>query len=402
MAKSGADTNAIASVVGAAALPWTLKLLNGFLMDRYTWLAMGRRRVWLLGAQSLLSLGFVVGAITAPAANDVLLLSLLAFFINTATAFQDVAIDSIVVDVMPEAEQSKAGGVMFGAQAIGGAFTVALGGWLVSRFGVSVLFLFCVGVSLLGLAFGVMVRERPNEKRLPWSPGEVHPRNLSLRIDAWVPLLKETLRAMLVPSSLLIVPFLLMRAVPLGASGVFTPYMATHRTGWTTVEVTNLTSSAGLGVALFVLFLGGWIVAKTGALRALRVLLMTNALFFGALAAFDSGWADSRFLIAYVWLFNGIELLLAVTILPIAMQACSPRVAATQFSIYAALSNFGRPFGAWLAAGKTETNGPALFSAIAGLFLVGAVGSWFITLSKPPAEVEVATLPLASGAPGEN
>lgn len=48
MAAKGASAGDIAFVLGVTSLPWSLKLLNGFIMDRYTVLAMGRRRVWAL------------------------------------------------------------------------------------------------------------------------------------------------------------------------------------------------------------------------------------------------------------------------------------------------------------------------------------------------------------------
>src|SRR5688500_8388681 len=51
MAANGATAVDIAYVLGLTALPWSLKLVNGFIMDRYTFLAMGRRRVWIIGAQ---------------------------------------------------------------------------------------------------------------------------------------------------------------------------------------------------------------------------------------------------------------------------------------------------------------------------------------------------------------
>ena len=41
----------VGDVLGLTALPWTLKLVNGFIMDRYTFLAMGMRRVWIIGAR---------------------------------------------------------------------------------------------------------------------------------------------------------------------------------------------------------------------------------------------------------------------------------------------------------------------------------------------------------------
>ncbi len=51
MAANGADARDVGYVLGLTALPWSLKFVNGFVMDRYTFLPMGRRRVWLIGAQ---------------------------------------------------------------------------------------------------------------------------------------------------------------------------------------------------------------------------------------------------------------------------------------------------------------------------------------------------------------
>ena len=49
-----------------------------------------------------------------------------------------------------------------------------------------------------------------------------------------------------------------------------------------------------------------------------------------------------------------------IALIPICMRMCSPAVAATQFTIYMALSNLGRPLGAWMAAATAGAGSPAL------------------------------------------
>ena len=56
MAANGASTGEIAGVVSIAALPWSLKFVNGFFIDRYTFLPMARRRTWIIGAQTVMVL----------------------------------------------------------------------------------------------------------------------------------------------------------------------------------------------------------------------------------------------------------------------------------------------------------------------------------------------------------
>ena len=125
MAANGASAADVAYVLGLTALPWSLKFVNGFIMDRYTFLAMGRRRVWLIGAQLVLIASLLAAAAISPAASDIWLLGAIGFAVNAATTFQDVAVDGLAVDIMEEEERSRASGMMFGGQSIGMTLSTA-------------------------------------------------------------------------------------------------------------------------------------------------------------------------------------------------------------------------------------------------------------------------------------
>jgi PAT family beta-lactamase induction signal transducer AmpG len=172
MAKTGAGTTEIAAVVTAFSLPWTLKLMNGFLMDRYTYLPMGRRRIWIVGSQSVMALSLLFAAFIGPAGTDTAVLSALAFVVSAATTFQDVSIDSLVVDIMNEEEQAKAGGIMFGAQTFGMSGATAAAGYLLHYYGSTGAFLGAAAFLSLGVLFALLLRERPGERRLPWTQGQ--------------------------------------------------------------------------------------------------------------------------------------------------------------------------------------------------------------------------------------
>ena len=51
LAEQGLGTAEIGGFLAVIALPWSLKLVWGPLMDRFTYLPMGRRRPWIVGAQ---------------------------------------------------------------------------------------------------------------------------------------------------------------------------------------------------------------------------------------------------------------------------------------------------------------------------------------------------------------
>jgi MFS transporter, PAT family, beta-lactamase induction signal transducer AmpG len=375
LANAGASAGDIAAVVSAYALPWTLKLVNGFLMDRYTFLPMGRRRIWLIGAQSIMVIGLLAGAVLAPEARDVALLSALAFSISAATTFQDVSIDSLVVDIMDEQDQAKAGGVMFGAQIFGMAMATAASGFLLEGYGVSAAFGAGALVMSTGVVFALAVRERPGERRLPWSAGDAHPRNLEIKIDAWLPLLKQSLKAILGPASLLIIPFLLVRNVPGGVNDVFNPLLSAEHLGWSTSQYTAVASGAQLGAGLLGLTLGGWLTARLGSRRMLMGLFALFAAHYVLLTLVRSSWDEAWVVYEALWASECIGILIAVAMIPLAMQVCSPAVAATQFTIYMAISNFGRPIGASLAALPTEGEPRRLLYMIAAIMVVAAVGT---------------------------
>ena len=374
MASSGATTGEIASVVGLSNLPWTLKLVNGFLMDRYTFLPMGRRRIWLIGAQGTLVVMLTVGAILAPGGRDVLLLSVLGFIINSATTFQDVAIDGMVVDIMGEGEQARAGGIMFGAQGFGRASAVALSGWLIEHYGISAAYLAMAAMLATVLVYGLVIRERAGERLLPWSEGQAHPRNLAIQVEAWWPLLKTAFKAMVVPASLLFIPVLLMRSMPSGGFEAYWPVMTTQLGGWSTSDYTNIVAIEEYAMAAFGLLIGGWAIDRIGPKKSLLGVMAIYIAGFVAMIVLVDQWSASWLLVGMIWYFNFCSLMYAIAMIPLAMSLCRPEIAATQFTLYMAVGNFGAPLGASLVAATAGTGQPIMwFGVLATVILLGLI-----------------------------
>jgi PAT family beta-lactamase induction signal transducer AmpG len=373
MASNGAGTGAVASVVGSAALPWTLKLVNGFLIDRYTFLPMGRRRSWIIAAQGAIVLVFLAGAVLAPPHSDVFLLSAIGFAANMAVTFQDVGIDSLAVDIMAESERAKAGGIMFGAQMLGISGATALGGAMLESFGFSACMIVAAIVPGSVMFYGMAIREREGERRMPWSAGESHPYNLEIKATAWLPLLRNGFRAVLAPLSLALIPILLLRALPYGAHEAFHPILTTKTGGWSLSEYTNVMSTAQLVAGLLGLTVGGWAIDAIGSQRSLIVLMTLFVAVVSAMGLAQDYWSNSTVLMTYFFGWEIIAILVNIALIPIAMRMCSPTVAATQFTIYMALANIGRPLGASLAAATAGAGHPALMYWSIGACWAGVV-----------------------------
>ncbi|WP_162789473.1 MFS transporter [Altererythrobacter sp. ZODW24] len=389
LATNGASTAAIAGVVSASILPWTLKFVVGFVMDRYTYLPMGRRRIWIIGAQFTIVAMLLFAAILSPGPNDIWLLSILGFLANSGTAFQDVSIDGLAVDIMPEDERAKASGIMFGGQILGISATTFAAGQLIAKYGTVAGYLAAAAAVSCILIFGILMKEREGEGRFPWSGGQAHPRNVALQVEAWKPLLVGSFKAMIAPLSLAAMVIFLLRSMPAGMGEAYHPGLATGIGGWSQTDYTNTISSAQFAVGIFALVVGGWAVAKIGAQRAALImcaLVAITALGFGLSREY---WDNAALLTAYFWQLEFFVLMLAVAFIPIAMRLCDPRVAATQFTLYMAASNVGRPIGSSIAAATDTMGSPQLmYFTLAGVFAVFVLILIFVRFPTKAPEAE--------------
>ncbi|MCB2047440.1 MAG: MFS transporter [Novosphingobium sp.] len=387
MASNGAKTLDVGYVLAMTSLPWTLKLFNGFIMDRYAFLPMGRRRAWIIGAQSVMIALMLGAAVIQPGVNDVTVLAAIGFAVNLATTFQDVAVDGMAVDIMQEEERARGSGMMFGGQAIGASLSTALTGFAISRLGPAAAYLLSASVIALITLYVVWLRERDGERRLPWSTGQTHERNARIHIGAWRPIITNTFKAMLSPVSLIWLPALLSRGFHYGVLAGATPIIGAQELSWSEEQVTALVGTAQLAAGIAGLTIGGWIGDRFGARNAtigvyaayiaLNVAMILGTAFWGDVSVFR--------MFVFAWLI--LDTLLTVVALPISMRLCDPRVAATQFCLYMAMSNLGITLGAWTLSLSDVLGGlPVVFAIMVGWHVVGMLILIFVHFPDRSAE----------------
>ncbi len=372
MAANGADAADVGYVLGLTALPWTLKLVNGFIMDRYTFLPMGRRRAWIVGAQLVMIALLLACAFSRPGVTDVLILGLAGFAVQMATTFQDVAVDGLAVDIMEEEERARASGMMFGGQAIGIAMATALTGLAISALGPAAAYLLAAGFIAVITGYVIVLREREGERRLPWSSGTTHKRNETIQLGAWWPILKNTFRSVLLPVSLLWLPVLLVRGFHYGMFTGMTPVIGAGELGWDEETITSLVGTAQLVAGILGLTLGGWAGDRFGAKRTTIAFFVLYMMMSATMFALRDSWSDPALFRVFVFTWCSLDILITVAALPISMRLCNPKVAATQFTIYMALSNFGISAGAWVFGFSAALGGLAnMFVVVLGLHAAG-------------------------------
>ncbi len=341
MAVNGATAQDIGFVVAMIGIPWSFKFVAGFVMDRYTLLAMGRRRAWILGAQSMMITLLLFFAMIDPGPRDVLVLGLVALAVNTATVFQDVAVDGLTVDIVPEAERSIAGALSSGGQVIGIAASAALTGAMVYAFGASAAYIACAALVAVITAHVIWVRERICERRLPWSAGEAHEANIASQARSWLPLAKSALSNTLSPLSLIWCPVLITRGLAYGVCVVAVPLIASQYAGWTEDRIGSLNGTAQLIAGIATIAVGALLAAKLGAQRALLLATVALMALVGWMWMSAASWTDSSVVTAFIFGWTIIFFLGGVGEIVIIMRLSPPSAAATQYSVFMAFHNMG-------------------------------------------------------------
>lgn len=372
LAANGASTEMIGAFVGTALLPWSLKLVNGIVMDRFTFRPMGRRRVWILTAQSMMVLTLLALAFVSPSADQIGLLAGFMFALNVCAVFNDVATDGMTVDLVPDAERTTINGIMFASQAIGIAVTGYVAGQLLAAGQMALLAILMAGAAATASTFLSVFRERPGERLLPWSEGEASAECEARQHNAWWPIAKGILRGIMTPLTL----FYLVGVAATQATAAFgdsiAPSIAVKELGWASDDFSSFGGLMYLVAAAF----GALVVPVAVRLVGLRNVVIAISLSLAAVSAVGgltySSWQDDQFFIILL----GLQLILALasTIVAVvwAMRICDPAVGASLFALFMAVPNFSRSAFNGLVGQVTETVGFAgAYYIVAVMTLVG-------------------------------
>jgi PAT family beta-lactamase induction signal transducer AmpG len=290
----------IATFLAISGLPWGFKLVAGPIMDRFSFLPMGRRRPWVIGAQFVLLASMVAMGFIPDPANNVTLLTWVAFAVNCGASVQDVAVDGMAIDVLPFDERGRANAFMAFGQVAGYSVSGALSASLLIWLGISgAAWILSIGIGFIFL-WALLIRERQHERVLPWSAGRASDRSIELQAEDWFSIFRNLLRVMFLPASIVLVTMTFCWRVSGGFWITAAPVIAVQQLGYESTQYSQWTAGAGFAAA-------------------------TLGLLLGPLISF----------------------------IAIHMDVCWTRVSATQFAIYMAWSNLARSIGAWIY-GKVE------------------------------------------------
>lgn len=387
VAANGGSSTDVASIAVVAYLPWSWKFLIAFVIDRYSYLPMGRRRVWLILAQILMSAGFITAAVLAPGPQDMDVLLVVTFLVMAGGATQDVAVDGLAVDILPEKEQGTASAFMFGGQATGAAMSGAAAAAGLQYLGSATTFLLYIPVLLIPTIYAILIRERPGEKRFPWSEGQVSPINRERVVENWLAIFKITILSLIKgPSLVFVVAQSLMRTAA-GMTVPLWPLLATGFIGWDETTYGSTTSTVDLVIAGVGIAVGSFVTARFGGRLSTVGICMVHVVMLAFMILGQAYWTVSNTFIAVYAVFALLSLLSSICTNPLRMQLSDKRVSATQFTIYNSISNLPISIGAGLFATLGGTDNLSTTLLVCGS-LFAAAGVVFAILRMPPTEDE--------------
>ena len=383
LASKEADPAAIAGFIGVIMLPWTFKIVGALLMDRFTFLPMGRRRPWVIAGMVGAVIGYIAMASVNDPINHVSILILTGLIVSTSTAFMDVAVDSMTVDIVPENEYSKANAFMMGSNAIGLATTIAVTSWAMSKYGISLTLAgTAIFVAVLSL-FPILLREREGERIFPWSEGQASEIALELNMGSWLEILRNLFKALILPTSILLGLTSFLIGSTNGLLKAFLPVFTVQELSWLDTEFSNLVASASLTAGVIGMTIGGILVTWLGTIRGAKVflgILIAVGLFMGF---FPGLWENALTAPGFIFAVNILRTLFLIALFTACMAICWKQVAATQFTIYMAISNFGISLGAamyaWL---ETWSSSVGVFFFFAGILVLMILILSFTNLKK--------------------
>jgi len=348
MAMNGKSAAEIGGFVAVVGIPWSLKILIAPLMDRFTLLSMGRRRPWVLVGQLGLIISFIAMAFVPDPLNNIQLLMVAGFFISFFGAFQDVAVDGMAIDIVPIDQQARANGLMWGAKTIGISASLAAGNWIIHHYGFQYAVL-CLSSSIsIIIMMPLLLRERPGEKILPWTKGSASAINLTMQLESWSQIFKSLIKVFFLPGSLLMGIAFFFIQMGFGLIHTLLPVFTIQAVGWTDQEYAHVFSITSIVAGFLGMFAGGALADLFGKRRMMSVYLVSMILLMVAMASLKIYWSSAFLVTGFISAYITLWVFLSVAVFATGMELCWKRVAATQFTLYMAISNLGKAVGSGL------------------------------------------------------
>lgn len=355
----GLSNEAIGSAVAYAYMPWAFKIIWGPLIDRFPSARFGRRRPYIIGAEFLMGATMLALLFINPT-GALGIVGAILFLHNTFAALQDVAVDALAVDILPEDERGRANSFMWASKSAGVGIGGSIGLLIGKHLGWPTLFVLIALALFAVMALVLAVRERPlGERAVVEEEVRLTPREVARSFSFKEPILGVAIALMTPIGYALIGPVTtrLLRAdlklseeaiATIGAVGPF----------------------ASVGGAL----LGGTLADKWGARKVMGGFMVAIAMALAVFSALPSLWPSLTFLIAWSVAHDFFISAYSAASFGLFMSLSNPAIGATQFAVFMAATNLTYSWTAYAGGVIADRFGvPATF-AVGAIIQIVTIG----------------------------
>jgi len=348
MAMNGKTPTEIGAFIGVIGIPWSFKILVAPLMDRFSFLPMGRRRPWVLFGQLGLMASFIAMSVVKDPLNNLSILMAAGFCISFFGAFQDVATDGMAIDIVPINEQARANGLMWGAKTVGISLSLVTGTWIINHYGFQQAILTLSAAVCLIMLIPLFLRERPGEKLLPWTKGQTTPEVANVQLHSFAKIFKSLFKVFTLRSSLLMGVAFFLFNIGIGLNDALLPVFTIQEAGWTNEGYSTIFSIINIISGVLGMVAGGFLADRFGKRRMISIYLVAFVAVFVSMVLLKSYWNHEFVITGFMALYYVLYVFISIASFAIGMELCWCRVSATQFTLYMAIANMGRALGASL------------------------------------------------------
>jgi PAT family beta-lactamase induction signal transducer AmpG len=307
----------------------------------------------------------------------------MGFIISFFGCFQDVATDSMAVDIIPLDEQARANGLMWGGKVIGASVSLAAGTYMINKFGFSTGLLVPAAFTSLLILVPLYFLERKGEKRLPWTKGKASTMAKILQPANMWQILRDTYRVASRYSSLMLIGIMFLTGFAVAYVGTILPIFTIQELGWNNGEYSNLYASASLIGGILGMLIAGALVDFFGKKKMLFVYILMWVLASGLFLFYQLDWFGNKMASFTVFAIRTTETFATIAVFTMCMAHCWTRVSATQFTLYMTISNLGRSVGAASAGFVREyLNWYYTFAVVLVVLIVAILLIGFIRIQK--------------------
>jgi len=391
MAVNGKSVGNVGSFIAVIMIPWTFKFLIGPLIDKFTILSMGRKRPWIILAQVGIFVSFLGFGILRNPLADLTGIFVMGFIISLFTAFQDVATDGLAIEVTPEIEQGKVNALMWGSKVISVSVWMAAGTWLINSYGLRQAVLFPAAAILI-VGFAVLfVREHKGEKFLPWSEGKASAQSKAIQPDSLKTIFRTIWKTMSKRTNLWFISVLFLLNICLGIVDTLIKVFLIQQVHWKDSDVSNLVSTSIFISGIAGLFFAGFLIKRLGNSKLVLWGMLLFILVLLGMPLAQAYWNNIHLIQVFTLIYWIINTLATISLLAMAMTFCQKSIAASQFTLYMAICNFGTMVGAWmLGSMKKVMDWQMIFAYSGGLILLTIFTFYQMKKTLPKVEMQTA------------